>query len=374
MGKETAMKNQSSSEFKMEVIVGAFVVLVFLGLGYFTIILSREAIFAPKHKIEVLFRNVMGLREGDDVIVRGMGVGKVKKLVLKQDGVHVVASLDERLRFRQRYRITVVSTSILGGRHLEIDEGPATDEEISESERALLQGTEPLDLMGDAAKAINAIQDGLTRGGVVTNIQSMAAQINQIATRVNAGKGTLGKLLSDDDTLYKDLSAGVASLRNLAERLEKGEGMLGKLLSKDDKMYNDLSAGVASLKSIVERVEKGEGLLGKLLKEDTVYSDLKATVASLKGIAERADKGEGTIGKLFSKDDKLYADLAATASSLRNTAERIEKGEGLLGKLIKDEKLFKDLQYAVGEARAALDDFRETAPVVTFTSIFFGVF
>jgi len=43
-------------------------------------------------------------------------------------------------------------------------------------------------------------------------------------------------------------------------------------------------------------------------------------------------------------------------------------------KMVKDEKLYNDIQSIVKEARATIDDFRETAPITTFSSIFFGAF
>ena len=46
----------------------------------------------------------------------------------------------------------------------------------------------------------------------------------------------------------------------------------------------------------------------------------------------------------------------------------------MLGRLVNDDGLYEQIEGIVEEARAALDDVRETSPVVTFTSIFFGAF
>ena len=42
--------------------------------------------------------------------------------------------------------------------------------------------------------------------------------------------------------------------------------------------------------------------------------------------------------------------------------------------MMQDDTMYNEVNDLVGEARAAIDDFRETAPIVTFTSIFFGAF
>ena len=331
-------KDWIARELTMEIVVGVFMVMIFLGLGYFTIILSRETWFGTKFPFEVVFEDVMGLRDGDSVVVRGMPIGKVKMLHLEDDGVHVMSTLDQDVRLRKEYRITIVSTSILGGRYLNIDEGPATNDLLPAD--MAFKGEAPYDLMADAAELVNAAKEHLVEGGVLDNLQQASVQINEIAERLNRGEGTIGKLLSSDDTLYRDLTNMVAAARQVAEGLADGEGTIGRLLSD----------------------------------EDTLYDDLNATVTALKTITQRLEKGEGTLGRLMASDDALYEDMAATMASLKAVAEKLEKGEGLLGQLIGDEALSEDVKGAIQEMREAIDDMRETAPVVTFTSIFFGAF
>jgi len=140
-------------------------------------------------------------------------------------------------------------------------------------------------------------------------------------------------------------------------------------------MYKDMSDTVASLKTLTARIEKGEGTLGKLMSsDDKLYRDLSDTITSLKTVSTRLEKGEGTLGKLMSSDDKLYKDLSDSVASLKNITAGLERGDGVLGKLMKDEKLYKDIQVIVKEARATIDDYRETAPITTFSSIFFSAF
>jgi len=331
-------KDWIARELTMEVVVGAFMVMIFLGLGYFTIILSRETWFGTKFEFEAVFEDVMGLRDGDSVVVRGMPIGKVKMLRLKEDGVHVIATLDQEVRLHEEYRITIVATSILGGRYLNIDDGPAENRLLPADE--VFHGDVPYDLMADAAELVNAAKEHLLEGGVLDNLQQASREINEIAQRLNRGEGTIGKLLSSDDTLYRELTDTVAAARKVAEGLANGKGTIGRLLSDDD----------------------------------TLYSDLSGAVESMKTIAQRLENGEGTLGRLMSSDDALYEDMAATVASLRSVAEKLDQGQGVLGQLIGDQELSEDVKGAIREMREAVDDMRETAPVVTFTSVFFGAF
>lgn len=143
---------------------------------------------------------------------------------------------------------------------------------------------------------------------------------------------------------------------------------------EEGKVLENLSATMADVKKISNKLAAGEGTLGKLLMEETMYADLKSTTANLKEISNRLAAGEGTLGKLLSKDDALYKDIAAAAASLKTITGKIEKGEGTIGKLTMDESLYHDVKKTMSEARAAIDDFREAAPLTTFSSLFLGAF
>jgi phospholipid/cholesterol/gamma-HCH transport system substrate-binding protein len=325
-------------ELTLEVIVGAFMMTVLLGLGYFTILLSRESWFQKREYMEVLFENVMGLRDGESVVCRGMEVGKVKSIHMAGDGVHVRVSLDAPLRLREDYAITVETTSILGGRNLTIALGSDGKPEAQPLE--LYRGTPPKDLLTDATELVSGLRKSLIEDGTVDNLRAASEELRAIAQRVSAGEGTLGKLLSSDTRLYDDMAATVGSLKTVAERIEKGQGVLGKLLSEDDALYTDLAG----------------------------------TVKSLRATAERIEKGDGTLQKLLSDDARLYTDLADGIAALKRIAERVDRGEGLLGKLTTDDALYNEVRAAVNDVRQAIDDMRETTPVTTFTSVFFGAF
>ena len=318
--------------------VGFFVLMIFVMLAYFTIILSGEVIFRPKYMIEVVFKKVMGLRDGDHVGSKGMSIGKIERLELLEDGVHVYAALDVDIKIREGYRVTIVPVSILGGRYMDVDAGP--DDGAVLPGDMVFRGDSPYDLMADASELINQFKQEFVTGGIIKNLQVASVGLRRIVERVESGRGAVGRLFSEDDTLYEALSSTMSSLKAITERVEQGQGVLGKLVSADD----------------------------------ALYQDLQAMIASLKNVAARLEVGEGTIGRLLSKDDALYQDLAASVKSLREITGKIERGEGGLGKLMSDDSLYNEIETAVGEARATMDDFRESSPIVTFTSIFFGAF
>jgi hypothetical protein len=70
----------------------------------------------------------------------------------------------------------------------------------------------------------------------------------------------------------------------------------------------------------------------------------------------------------------VYRDLKDASGALKRFADQFEHSEGMLGKLVRDDTLYRELEQAIRELRAWIDDSRETSPVVSFTSILFGAF
>jgi len=189
----------------------------------------------------------------------------------------------------------------------------------------ILRGTTPVDFIEELSETVQGIRSSLIDGGVLDNIQLTMSELRSAAEGLNSGKGTLGKLL------------------------------------KDEEAYDRMIAVVDNLKEITDKVNQGEGTLGRLMSDGTLADDMEKTAANLRDITDRLNAGEGLLGKLMS-------------SAMREISERIRAGEGTLGKLATDDALFDEAKLLLQEVRAAVDDLRETAPITTFTSIFFGAF
>lgn len=322
-------------QFLIEGAVGLFSFAVIAALFMLTVVLSRDSLFRRSQPVVVEFQDIMGLRVGDAVNVRGVSVGKVNQIELRATGVHVHAVLDRPIHLREDYRIEVMPTSVLGGRMMNIDEGTLEGELIECPQ--LLTGSHSEDLMDAATKTVVDIREALN-DGILADLKESMAQIRVIATRLGDGEGLIGKLLTEDE-LYEDIAQIAGNIRTVSDGLAKGEGTLGRLLA-DDAIYEDVQAVAANLREATDAVAKGEGLLGRLL----------------------------------SSDDTMAEDLAVTLAALRQISESMAEGEGTIGRLLTDEALYVEFEALVREGRAAIEDFRETSPITTFTSIFFGIF
>ena len=327
--------SKKNHELGLELAVGAFVAAVFVGLAVFTIVISGKNLFRDNvFGIEVVLPDAMGLRPNDPVIAKGTTVGTVSKVFYDRDGVHVQAQLEAPVEFHEGYDITVVSTSILGGRQLVLKEGDPATPAVADVKN--LVGSKPADLFEDATAAVGKIRE-FTENGALEDLRKFIADLKEVGDNLVSGEGTLAHLLSRDDSLYTNLFAAVENVKLVTDRLEQGRSSLGKLLAEDSEAYDNLNDTLSNLKKISDRLEAGEGTIGKLLSsDDQVYRDLAAAVADakdaiadLKSIADRLEKGEGTIGKLLSSDTEVYDNLNGALTDVREVLDDIREANTL---------------------------------------------
>ena len=371
-----------------EIIVGIFMVAVLALLAYFTIVISGVDLLMGRAKTTATFefRDVGGLKERDSVMYRGMKVGAVERIELGASNITVRVKVDSDVLMRETGKASVSALSLLGGNYLLLEEGKGN---VRPLETTVFRGEPPVDWMRDLGEIARNLSDLTSEGSlknIVTNFEETAKNLNRIVSRVERGEGTMGNLLSSDNSLYSDLTNTVASARQtfdnaaaISERLEKGEGTLGKLLSRDEAAYGDLTNAVASIKetfahaaTISERLEKGEGTLGRLLaKDDALWGDLTNTVANIRAASEKLKNGEGLLGKIM--DDKELADNASRLmENLKAVSEKLAKGEGTLGKLTTDQEMYDEVNGLIKDVRQIVDNYRDTTPISTFGSLIMG--
>ncbi|MEM8550727.1 MAG: hypothetical protein AAGF10_08045, partial [Verrucomicrobiota bacterium] len=133
------------------------------------------------------------------------------------------------------------------------------------------------------------------------NVTVTIGNLREITDRLNAGEGTLGKLLSDE-TAYTELVEAIAAIEDAATNAD---------------------ALMADARNLLAKVEAGEGTLGTLLTDDAIAQELEATMANLRSFSENLNNGEGTLGKLLN-DDELYRELQALLTSADQALSGLE--------------------------------------------------
>lgn len=388
------------------VLLGLFFLATLGILGYYTLFLTEFTLFKDRPELRVYFQETNGLREGDPVLVAGMRWGRVKKMTFDPDApeekrIVLTAILNDPLALREGATIEIRDATLLGGKNVWIDPGPAGAAPIPKDREhyGVVSGgllDRVTGLVADSEESIGRIlanveqvtvdlKEGKGTLGRLIGDQALADQI-EIAVRsaaqtlenaqaltadARAGKGTVGKLFADDQ-LFTDLAAAARKLSGLLDEATRlateartGDGALGRLVS-DPTLGAEIAAAAASLGSITRKIDEGRGLVGTLVNDDGLAQDVRDTIGTIA-------RGEGTIGALIVRPE-VYENLRAITEDASVVMSTLRSGQGSIGRLVMEDEIYQSVKTALQIVSRSLEEYREAAPITTFTSVFFSAF
>jgi phospholipid/cholesterol/gamma-HCH transport system substrate-binding protein len=372
---------------KRELVVGlVFAVLLGLLVGA-TIWIEKPGFFKKKAPFELTtrFRDVAGLKEGDEVWVYGTTDGQVASI--KPDGtgqVEVKVELKHVPDMRDNAVVKIAQRSALGGAIVSIHpgtpdrppakkdvwDGMSVADPFQEIGQAIAELKAPIKAAVDDARKVFA-DFGKRSEQIADNLDKTLENARAVTDDIRAGKGTIGKLLQDDK-LYTDLKDAVASLKKIGDDANGGGGAIDVLLH-DRNVATDLKRSAENLRTISDDIAAGKGTVGKLFKDETLYDRMNVAVADVAALAKDAKSGKGVLGKLI-YDEQLAKRLDTITGDVEAVTGKLRRGEGTLGKLINDETVYNDLKSALKALGGGADDVRENAPVLTFAGFLFKGF
>ncbi len=305
-------------------IAGTTIVLVMGGRGFAW----------QRYWLKTRFTNVAGLKSGSPVRVAGMEVGSVSEVVFSGAEVDVVFQVNRSVRDR----ITTNSSATLGS--VSLLGSAAVDITASSGGTPIPEwGYVP---QGRAAALLADVTDQAGRG---------INELTGLITDLRAGRGTAGKLLTDDQ-LYAQLNRFVTSAGDLTQGIKQGRGSLGKLIN-DPKTADTLNAALGNIEQMTRQLNAGEGSLGKLLRDDAFSKSLTSATTNLDTLVGKLNRGEGTAGKLFT-DPAVFNQLNSLTQRLDQLIARLNDGEGTAGQLLKDKQLYENINGAVADLRTLI--------------------
>jgi phospholipid/cholesterol/gamma-HCH transport system substrate-binding protein len=372
---------------KRELVVGLIFAVILAALVGATIWVEKPGFFRSKKPFEMTtrFREVAGLREGDEVWVYGTTAGRVSSI--RPDGkgsVEVALEMDYDPVMRENAEVKIASRSALGGAIVSIHPGTPDSPQSVKSVYDGRTAGDPFREIGDMVAELKTPLKDTIEGAkkVFTDLSNHSEQISanldktienarQITDDLKAGKGTIGKLLTEEQ-LYDDLKAAVADLRKIAADASGGGGTIDVLLH-DKEVAADLKKTVANIRSVSEDLEAGRGTMGKLFKDDTLYNRIDSAVQEFGRLATDAREKKGLLGKII-YDEEFANRFDTISSDIAEVTGKLRRGEGTLGKLINDESVYNELKQTLKKLGGGVDDVRENAPVLSFAGFLFSAF
>jgi len=338
-----------------ELRVGLFVLVGILILAVATFYVTGAGPWGAKYHILTYLPTVSGLATGAPVRLDGVEIGNVDRITLvprergkPPDHMH---NIEVRMHLDQKYQndiltdsvATLVTEGLLGNRYVNIQRG-FTGVPIRDGQA----------VPGGEEKAIAEVVE--RSADVLANLKALSETIQDIVADVQNGKGTLGKLLTDDQA-YRHLNSILSRSDQIVGKVESGQGTIGKLVMTDE-MSDKVEKTVDQLNTILADLRSQKGTLGKLLYDPTLYDQAKEAIANGNAVIGDVRAGKGSLGKL-ARDETLYNKLRDTSSNLSEATAKLNQNTNTAGKLFSDPKLYDNLTGLSGDMRALIDDFRK---------------
>jgi phospholipid/cholesterol/gamma-HCH transport system substrate-binding protein len=274
------------NEIQQNVKLGIFVLAgVVLFLSAVFLIGSENNIFSKTFTAHAIFKNVEGLKEGDNVWLSGVKIGTVRDVRIVKEG-RVIVTLN--LKENQNKFIKKDATAFIGS------DGLVGNKIVVIRPGQLAQTLEDTDTLGsssptDTQELINIAKD------VGDNTRSLTENLNVLAKRISDGEGIVGELLNDG-SFAKDLRTTVVQLKTTT---------------------GQTAGASAELHALMYKLNNGEGLLNTLTTDTTLAQTFNTTMENVKKVSantSRVSAGlEELVKKLNSKESAIGLLLADTA-------------------------------------------------------------
>ncbi len=292
-----------------------------------------------RYVLRTKFADVGGLKSGAVVRVAGVEVGKVTDVEFSGAEVEVTLEVKEEMqpRITTDSRASIGALSLLGEPIVDIT--PATT--------------------GTPLKDGEYVQSVPPRGqiaDVAENAEQLLAQANELVRDVREGKGTVGKLFTDDQ-VYREFNALISSAEGVANSIRRGEGTLGQFV-RNPAAYRRFEAALADLQDMTRRIRAGEGSLGRLLKDDALAQSLTSASGNVEAITSRLSRGEGTVGKLLTERE-LYDRLNSVSARIDKIVASLEQPQGTAGQLLHDKQLYENMNNTVKEIQGLIAEIKK---------------
>jgi phospholipid/cholesterol/gamma-HCH transport system substrate-binding protein len=250
------------------------------GLALFVIAIfiigKQQNLFNPVFKLTATFRNVSGLQVGNNVRFTGINVGTVDNIKIINDSTVLVEMLikkDVQPFIKADCQVAIGSEGLIGDRLLTISYG-SPDAPIAEDGQQLIS-KEPVE-----TDAIIASLETTSE-----SVEVVALQLAEIMTKINNGKGTLGRLIQDSviaENINETIENFKTSSEGLDQTIEATKENVFAFMESLQKTAAKTEVASNQLGEIMVKINTGQGTLGMLIQDSTTAVHLTETILNLK--------------------------------------------------------------------------------------------
>ena len=300
-----------SKLFWMGLLIFVLTGLFVLGIMYVQDITLKKS----NYSFTVIFANVQGLNEGDDVNMLGKRIGKVSRAKIIGQKIAVELSIDNSFAFKIPVdsKIEVKSEGLMGSKYVSIKPGINDKKYI---------------LAGETVEGQREYDFSEITPGIVPITQDLGVFARRL-------KATLGE---EEKDRIRNTIFNIESLTSELDGFVKG---YQDVLSKSER--EDLRNIVTNLSLASESIKK------------KVDDDLSQILSGFKSVSDQSEDLNQAIINLKSSSESL----SLSSKKFDKILTKIDSGEGTLGKMVNDPELYENLNTLSEDARELVRDFKD---------------
>lgn len=266
--------------------LGIFVTIGIVAFGLTIYFLGKQKnMFGSTFHLKSHFKNVSGLKVGNNVRFSGINVGTVEDIQLITDSSVVVDLLienDVKSFIKTDAKVSISSDGLMGDKVLIISPGTSTEKSVKNNDILISKSAiEMEDLMISMKKSLD-------------NVALISGDLAEFSHKVNNSNGALSKMITDEE-FSNSLKSTLANLQKSSNEFSKftikmndGKGALSKIMN-DEKFGRTLDSTMANLQSgtkgLSENMEAAKSsflLKGYFNKKEKADALKKASIKQLK--------------------------------------------------------------------------------------------
>jgi phospholipid/cholesterol/gamma-HCH transport system substrate-binding protein len=270
---------------------------------------SNQSIFGKTTRVVVLFNNVSGLQEGNNVRFAGTDVGTVSNIeIISENAVRVILKIDDKYAaYVKKNAIASIGTDGLMGNKLVNILNAMGGENKPIVDNDTILSLDPVET-DEMLRTLNRTNE---------YVSSIALNLKNITDQIGNSRGTLWKLLTDKE-MAMQLDTIISNFQTVSAQ--------ARVLSNN-------------LNQMSNKVQTGQGLLGTLLTDTTFAVSLQRTMTDLRKSTERT---------------------SAITKDLQDVIHKIDKGNGAFWTMVQDTAVRDDLIKSISNIKNGTDNFNQS--------------
>ena len=262
---------------------------IFIFLGTILLILaifllgSKEKLFTSTIEIKAYFNQIEGLKSGAPVRLSGYDIGSVSSVSFANDAsakvevkMRIVNDLKHLIRIDSE--ASIETEGLVGKKIVAITPGSTDAAEVASG--GVIKSKTPMNI----AKIIEETES------VMGYMKDLTKDFSEIFAKVNQGKGSIGKLVNDEQ-LYKSAvsvtQSADKSMNTITKRLDEISDIIVNTSGSLKSIVGNVDATINDLRNILSNIKNGEGVLGKLISDKKMADSVSSVIRNLVKTADQ---------------------------------------------------------------------------------------